>query len=263
MHPLSKATQLTGTQRADRAGTTVTELCPEALADLYAYPPAPAPARAVVMRANMIGSIDGGAAVDGLSGGLGGDGDRRLFAVLRGLADVVVVGAGTAIAEGYGPVQPNPDMAGRRAGLGQTPVASLALVSNALTIAPDNPLITDPGTEILTCRDAPADARARLVEAGATLVDCGTGSVDMTAVAAHLAGSGRWRVLCEGGPSLLGTLIEQDLLDELCLTVAPVLTAGDARHLTAGGTAARQMRRAHILADDEDYLYVRWVRDPR
>ncbi|WP_020107452.1 dihydrofolate reductase family protein [Nocardia sp. 348MFTsu5.1] len=254
MHPLTKATQLTG-----RASTT--DLDNGALADLYAYPPAPA--GGVVLRANMVGSIDGAATVDGLSGGLGGDGDHRVFMVLRGLADVVLVGARTAIAEGYGPVRPNSDLAGHRAALGQSPTASLALVSSSLNIPAGNPLITDAGTEILTCRNSPAEARARLLDAGATLVDCGTDSVDLAMVGVHLAGSGRSRVLCEGGPSLLGTLLEHDLLDELCVTVAPMLTAGDAKHLTAGASTARRMRRAHILADDEDYLYVRWVRDQR
>ncbi|HEY9312354.1 dihydrofolate reductase family protein [Williamsia sp.] len=254
MHPLTKATQLT-------ARTSATDLDNVALADLYAYPPAPA--GGVVMRANMVGSIDGAATVNSLSGGLGGDGDHQLFAVLRGLADVVVVGARTAIAEGYGPVRPHPDLADRRAALGQSPTATLALVSNSLQIPAGNPLIADVGTEILTCRDAPADARARLLDAGATLVDCGTGSVDLAMVGAHLAGTGRSRVLCEGGPSLLGTLLERDLLDELCVTVAPMLTAGDAKHLTAGATAVRRLRRAHVLADDQDYLYVRWVRDLR
>ena len=261
MHPLSKATQLTGTRGADGAGTTVADLRPDSLAELYAYPPAPA--GGVVMRANMIGSIDGAAAVDGLSGGLGSDGDHQLFMVLRALADVVLVGARTAVAEGYGPVQANPDLADRRARLGQSPSATLALVSNSLDIDADDPLIIDAGTEILTCRNAPDAARARLLRAGATLVDCGTDTVDLVAVAAHLARTGRPRVLCEGGPSLLGALLEQDLLDELCVTVAPLLTAGDARHLTAGGTADRRMRRAHVLADDQDYLYVRWVRDLR
>jgi riboflavin biosynthesis pyrimidine reductase len=55
------------------------------------------------VRVNMISSLDGAIAVRGRSGTLGGPPDRRLFMVLRSLADVIVVGAGTMRTEGYGP----------------------------------------------------------------------------------------------------------------------------------------------------------------
>lgn len=254
MHPLTKATQLT-------AGATATPLTDSDLADLYAYPPS-APAD-VVMRANMVGSIDAVATVDGRSGGLGGAGDEQLFMVLRALADVVLVGARTAFTEGYGPVTPHAALAERRLDLGQAPTAKLVLLSSSLSIPTDDPLLTDPGTVVATCAAAPRDARARLLDAGATLVDCGDDRVDPAAVGRHLAAAGTWRVLCEGGPSLLGSLVAADLLDELCVTVSPLLTAGDGKHMTAGGAAAHPMRRVHVLADDDDYLYVRWVREQR
>lgn len=66
------------------------------------YADLPAPARPGV-RLNMIASLDGAATVDGLSGGLGGPADHRVFTALRELADVVLVAAGTVRAERYGP----------------------------------------------------------------------------------------------------------------------------------------------------------------
>lgn len=252
MHPLEKATQLTADGLASPLSDTD-------LAELYAY--SEMPPSGVVIRANMVGSIDAVATVDGRSGGLGGEGDKQLFMVLRALADVVLVGARTAFTEGYGPVRPHPGMAERRVELGQAPTAKLVLVSSSLSVPIDDPLLVDPDTLVATCSGAPADARARLTDAGATLVDCGDEAVDPAEVARYLAAIGAWRVLCEGGPSLLGSLVSADLLDELCVTVSPLLTAGEGKHMTAGQGAARPMRRVHVLGDDQDYLYVRWVRE--
>lgn len=254
MHPLLKATQLT-----DREAST--PLTDAELAELYAYPSGPP--TGVVVRANMVGSIDGVATVDGRSGGLGGPGDKQLFMVLRALADAVVVGARTAFAEGYGPVQPHASLADLRQRSGQAPTAKLVLLSSSLSIPTDDPLLADPETVVATCTGAPADARSRLIDAGATLIDCGDENVDPTALTRHLAGIGAWRVLCEGGPSLLGSLVSADLLDELCITVSPLLTAGAGKHITAGDGVAHPMRRTHVLGDDEDYLYMRWVREQR
>lgn len=211
----------------------------------------------------MVGSIDGVATVDGRSGGLGGPGDKQLFMVLRALADAVVVGARTAFAEGYGPVQPHSGLADLRQRSGQASTAKLVLLSSSLSIPTDDPLVTDPGTIVATCSGAPGEARSRLLDVGAVLVDCGDEHVDPGAVARYLAGVGAWRVLCEGGPSLLGSLVAADLLDELCVTVSPLLTAGAGKHITVGDGAAHPMRRTHVLGDEDDYLYVRWVREQR
>ena len=82
-------------------GNTLTD---RRLAALYAYPEVPPSGR--WLRANMVTSLDGAAALNGRSGGLSGEGDRQVFALLRALADVIVVGAGTARAERYEPIKP-------------------------------------------------------------------------------------------------------------------------------------------------------------
>ncbi|WP_418605558.1 dihydrofolate reductase family protein [Georgenia sp. SUBG003] len=94
----------------------------------------------------------------------------------------------------------------------------------------------------------------------ADVVPCGAGTVETTLVRAALERRGLSQVLCEGGPHLLGTLIEADAVDELCLTVSPVLEGGAAGRITAGGAqATRRMRLSHVLTAG-DMLMLRYLR---
>ena len=102
-----------------------------ALAALYAYPDI-APGAAPWLRASMVASVDGAASLGGRSGGLSGDADRLVFSVLRSLADVILVGAGTARAEGYRPVRDGEVWASLRAG--RAPVPPIAVVTGKLDL---------------------------------------------------------------------------------------------------------------------------------
>lgn len=229
---------------------------------LYAYPPDPA---RCWVRGNAIASLDGGATADGTSGGLGGPGDRRLFGVLRELADVVVVGAGTARAENYSGVQMTAGQRLNRQARGQGEIPPIALVTRSGRLEHDLPVITR--TEVpplvLTCAEAVDATRARLRSA-AEVLDCSgddPAEVDPAVVLRTLAGRGLPRVLTEGGPTLLGTFVANGLLDELCLTSAPVLVGGAAPRIAGGfGHVLTRMRREHLIADDEGYLYGRYTR---
>lgn len=233
----------------------------DGLYELYAYP-ARAPRW---VRGNAIISLDGGATTDGTSGGLGGLGDRRLFNVLRELADVVVVGAGTARTENYSGAQMTVAQRRNRQQRGQSEIPPIALVSRSGRLDHDLPVLTR--TEVpplvLTCADAAADARSRL-GAAAEVLDCSAGDpaqVDPAAALAALVDRGLSRILCEGGPSLMGTFLEAGLLDEVCLTTAPVLVGGSAPRITAGsGAVLTRMTRAHLITDAEGYLYGRYTR---
>ncbi|ATD70720.1 MULTISPECIES: dihydrofolate reductase family protein [Gordonia] len=271
MFHLQKATQVTSAD-ADREG-------PEtllALAEHYRYPPRPAAgpgAAAPFVRANMVSSIDGAATHDGKSGGLGGPGDKAVFRVLRGLADVVLVGAGTAATEGYRQPQPDDVFADLRKENGQAPAPALALVSRSLSVPPDYPPLSHPDTVVLTCASAPRDRRAALVDAGATLVDCGEDDVESSTLIATCGDRGWPRVLCEGGPSLLGSIIADDLLDEICLTTSPHLAgghsgriavrAGDGDDSDEDAAALRAMTPAAIITDDDGFVFTRWLRHGR
>ena len=116
---------------------------------------------------------------------------------------------------------------------------------------------------VLTCAASVDTARARVGRAG-EVVDCSGRDpqrVDLTVLLDWLSGRGMLRVLTEGGPSLLGAFVAAGLLDELCLTSAPLLVGGSAVRIASGGAdVLTRMRRAHLLADDDGYLYSRYVR---
>ncbi|NTY58710.1 pyrimidine reductase family protein [Mycolicibacterium sphagni] len=232
------------------------------LAELYAYP---AELTRCLVRGNAITSLDGGAATDGTSGGLGGAGDRRLFRVLRELADVIVVGAGTARAENYSGAQMTVAQRGDRQRRGQSEVPPIALVTRSGHVEHDLPVLTR--TEVpplvLTCDDAAADTRSRLAGA-ADVIACSAADpaeVDPATMLTALADRGLLRVLCEGGPTLTGTFVEHNLLDELCLTTAPKLVGGSAPRIATGtGHVLTSLIREHLISDADGYLYARYRR---
>jgi riboflavin biosynthesis pyrimidine reductase len=197
------------------------------------------------LRVNFVSSLDGAAALDGRSGGLGGPADRAVFSHLRATCDVVLVGAGTASAERYRPAR-----------------VPVAVVSARLSPSPDERLFTPgPGTAtplVLTCAAAPPDRRAALARV-AEVVDCGDEAVDPRLVVAELEGRGLRRLLCEGGPALFGSLLAADIVDELCLTVAPVLVSGPAPRITRGPSPPAPRGATLVTAlEDEGALLLRY-----
>ena len=216
------------------------------------------------LRVNFIESLDGAASVQGLSGALGRPADKVVFDTLRGVADVVLAGAGTARAEGYGALTTPPaHREWRRAsGLPAHPV--MALVSGRLDLDPASALFAEAPVRplVFTTADAAPDARARLSEV-ADVMDAGTGRVDPALVVRELAARGLTQVLCEGGPTLFADVIAADLVDEFCLTLSPMLEGGTGpRIATAGDGRAgppRDLELAHLLIAGS-MLLSRWVR---
>ncbi len=230
--------------------------------ELYSYP---TDLSRCVVRGNAITSLDGGASTDGTSGGLGGLGDRRLFRMLRELADVIVVGAGTARAENYSGVQLSVAQRGNRQRRGQGEVPPIALVTRSGRVDNDWPVLTR--TEVtplvLTAAAVTAETSARLAGSAEVIACSGADptEVDPATALAALAERGLLRVLCEGGPTLMGTFIDHGLLDELCLTTAPMLVGGSAPRIATGsGHVLTAMRRQHLMSDAEGYLYGRYTR---
>lgn len=226
----------------------------------YAYPE---PLERPWLRVNFVSSLDGAVAVHGSSRGLSGPDDRWMLSLIRDLSDVVLVGAGTAVAEGYRGLRHTEARSKRRARLGLSPVPPLALVSGRCSIDPDSPLLTDTlrAPIVLTCEAAPEPRRRALADAGADVVVTGTGEVDLQAALDALDARGLRRVACEGGPTLFGELLRADLVDELCLTVSPLLAGGAAGRIAAG-PAADQPRRLHLssVLHAEDTLLLRYQR---
>jgi riboflavin biosynthesis pyrimidine reductase len=224
------------------------------LAEVYAYP------RERWLRTNMVMSADGAASVNGLSGGLSAAGDKRVFGILRVLADVVLVGSGTAEAENYKPARPRPALASLRAGRPAT--ATIAVISGSLDLDLTSPLFTDAPAHARTIVITRAAARPDLQEAAAKAADvivAGQDKVDLAAALTALADRGLRRVNCEGGPHLLGQVAAAGLLDELTLTVSPTLAGPGAGRIMAGPAfSADRMTLTQVLTED-GYLFCRYL----
>ncbi len=212
------------------------------------------------VRANFVASADGAASLDGRSGGLSTPGDRRIFALLRDQCDVILVGAGTARIEGYRPPVADERRRARRRSLGLAPLPRIAVVSGRLDLDPASPLFApdQPRIIVVTHRSAPEDRRAALAEVADVLV-AGEGAVDVAAAIGDLAGLGLPKVLCEGGPTLLRTVLTADRLDELCLTIAPTLVGAGSHRVTDGPIAdPMQLEIGHLLEED-GALFLRYA----
>jgi riboflavin biosynthesis pyrimidine reductase len=252
------ATQLT---ELKASGATFDTDDDDRLAAFYSYPEN---LDRCWVRANMISSLDGGATDDGKAGGLAGAGDRALFARMRQEADVILVGAATVRIENYSGAQMNALHRQERHSRGQAEVPPIAVVTHSADFEHDAKLFTRAEVPplILTCRETVADARRRFGALAEVIDASGRHSdrADPAAVLDILDGRGLRRVLTEGGPSLLSLFIEAGLIDELCVTIAPILVGGRARRIATGsGEAHTVMRRSHVLTDDEGYLYTRYV----
>ncbi|MET7452204.1 pyrimidine reductase family protein [Streptomyces sp. NPDC005574] len=234
------------------------------LAAAYAYPEPSEDGPGAWLRANMVATLDGAAQHDGRSQPISTPTDMRIFGTLRALADVVVVGAETVRQEGYRPARARAEFAASREAAGQGPAPVIAVVSARLDLDFSLPLFTSPlvPTLVLTGAAAPPDRIAAAEKAGAGVVIAGDGAgVDPVRAVRALAGLGHTRLLTEGGPRLLGQWVAAGVLDELCLTLAPMLTAGDAQRI-AGGPSVAVPRRFVLasLLEEEGFLFSRYRR---
>lgn len=213
------------------------------------------------VRMNFVESADGAVALDGRSGALGGATDRLLMQVLRTMADVILVGAGTVRVEGYGGVRVSEADAAWRAAARRPPQPGLAVVSRALDLDPRHPFFAEAVTRpvVVTCAGAPAERRAALSRVADVLV-CGEGTVDLAAMRASFADRGWTQALCEGGPHLFGALLEAELVDEVCLTLAPRFVGGVARRIVQGAREGdRRFGLGGVLADEEGFVFLRYT----
>lgn len=209
--------------------------------DLYADLPTASGRPAV--RCNMIASVDGATTVGGVSGGLGGPADKRVFDAVRTLTDVVLVAAGTLRAEHYGPSK-----------------VPIAVVTRTCMLDWDAPFFTKAMARpiVVTVDQATADSRARAARV-ADVVIAGDDTVDLRRTLDALGARGAANVLAEGGPTLNGQLAAADLVDELCLTVAPMLVSGRSKRIFRGDDlptpVAMELR---SLCEEDGFLFLRF-----
>ena len=189
------------------------------------------------IRANFVASVDGAASTAGRSRGLQTRGDNLVFSALRDLADVVLVGAGTARTEGYRAATLSPARQEVRRSYGLAATLPIAVVSRSARLDPASELFrtTDPAarTIVITCGTAEANAQHALRPV-ADIVSCGEEIVDLSAVRSTLVARGLTRILCEGGPTFFADLLRSGEVDELCLSITPLLTGPGPDRITAG-----------------------------
>ncbi|WP_406453229.1 pyrimidine reductase family protein [Streptomyces sp. NBC_01622] len=230
------------------------------LAEAYAYPASDGP----WLRANMVSTLDGAGQHEGRSQPISGPTDMRIFGTLRALADVVVVGAETVRQEGYRPARARAEFAVARAAAGQGPAPAIAVVTASLDLDFSLPLFVSPlvPTLILTGAAAAPERVAAAEKAGARVVVAGDGAgVDPARAVRALADLGHTRLLTEGGPRLLGQFVAAGVLDELCLTLSPLLVAGEAQRI-AGGPSVKVPQRFELvsLLEEAGFLFGRYRR---
>ncbi|GAA1465460.1 pyrimidine reductase family protein [Microbacterium thalassium] len=226
------------------------------LLDAYALPGRSAP----LVRMNFVASADGAATLGDRSGALGGETDRTLMEVLRALSDVVVVGAGTVRAEGYGGMRVGDDLAAWRSEHGLPTQPRLAVVTGRADLDPADPFFAGAVTTpiVITSGHAPAE-RLHALEDVADVLRCGERAVDLALMRTMLAERGLAQILCEGGPGLFGALVADGLVDELCLTLSPTLAGGDAGRILQGAAEEeRAMALVHAITDDEGFVFLRY-----
>jgi riboflavin biosynthesis pyrimidine reductase len=211
------------------------------------------------VRVNFIASVDGAATTGGLSGGLGDAADKRRFELLRRVTDVVVVGAGTVRAEGYGPMRVSAESVAWRVAHGMPEHPVFAIVSGSLDLDPTSRIFTEaPVRPIVVTTE-----NAQGLDAFATVADvivAGADHADLPAMLAALTDRGLTRVLCEGGPALFGSLLAADAVDELYLTVAARLEAGDAPRIASGEIPAPRELRLKTVFRSTDTLLLTYAR---
>jgi riboflavin biosynthesis pyrimidine reductase len=212
------------------------------------------------VRLNMIVSIDGGTSWNGVSGALGGPADKSLFATMRSLTDLVLVASGTMQAEQYGPAVLPPAIQSARRERGQTPVPPIAVVTLSANFNWDSPFFTAATERPIVITGAAADAaNVKRASEVADVIIAGEEEVDLRQALDELGKRGTRTVLAEGGPTLNGELVRVGLLDELCVTLSPLLASGDAKRIVAGSTLDELAPLCiRSICEEDDYLFCRY-----
>lgn len=229
---------------------------------LYQDPQRPDPGDRPWVALNMVVSLDGATALQGRSAGLGGPADRTAFHALRAAADVIVAGAGTVRAESYGPPRTTPADQQRRRQRGQPTYPRLATVSSSLELDIERPFFSNTPTRPLVITDGAAKpARRELLSQVADVIVAGDDAVDLKEAFGELRKRDLRFALVEGGPHLNGLLAQADLVDELNLTMSPLLAGGPSRNLLGGVALASVQRLELVHAVEEDgMLLLRYCR---
>jgi riboflavin biosynthesis pyrimidine reductase len=221
----------------------------------------PAPGRRAHVALCLVSSADGAVAVDGLSGGLGGPADLRALSQLRAANDVSLVGAGTVRDEGYVPLTGSPERRADRTARGLRAAPRLAIVTASGRLEPDLDVFRDPDEPpiVLTSRAADTDRLAAIADRAEIHV-VADAQLDAATIVATLADLGLPRILCEGGPRLNQVMLVGGELDEVFLTLAPMLVGGPVPRIISGDVEAATPLELVSVFEHEGDLLLRYRR---
>lgn len=230
------------------------ELDDEQLEQLYGYP------ASRWLCVNFVASADGAVSLHGRARELSNEPDQRVLRLGSDLADVLLVGATTAMVEEFRGVHPDDETAARRARHGLAPIPPTAVVTTGRSLPEDAPVVTEAvvPTFVITTEAAPERKRAAWAAAGATVVVAGEREVDLRLAVDALAGHGLRRVDSEGGAQLFGALLAAGVVDELRLTVSPTLVSGGAGRIATGVEIEPARLELLSVVAESDTLMVRY-----
>jgi riboflavin biosynthesis pyrimidine reductase len=217
------------------------------------------------LRAVFVASADGAAWARGRSSALQTPGDNRVFHAMRDLADVVLAGCGTVLAERYQAIVVPPERAEIRRRYGLREVLPTAVLSRSLNLDPRSGLFAAPPearTIVLTCTAAPAERRATLAEVADVAV-CGDAVVDPVLARAALEERGLTRIAFEGGPHAFAGQAAAGVVDELCLSVTPKLVGPGPSRIMAGAAEWPELPGLRLtgLLEEDGALFARYLID--
>lgn len=211
---------------------------------------------------NFIASADGRATFQGRSGALGNPADREMFHGLREHMDAVMAGTRTIEAEHYGRVLGKAERRERRIQAGRTPEPLMCIITRSGHIPVDAPVFSEPEARIVVF--APPETEIDAVAAQVELVALDPGEMTLTTAMRRLrAGYGIRSLLCEGGPTLFGALLQERLVDELFLTLAPKLTGGGTSPAITNGPELPELASVALIwaLEQEESLFLRYRLD--
>lgn len=210
--------------------------------------------------ANFVSSADGRAAFQGVSRGLSDPGDRQMFHGLREHVDAILVGTGTLRAERYGRLIRDPERRHRRAASALSPEPLGVVFTQSGSVPIDIPLLDEPAARVVVFTPTSLDTSSVAAEVEVVLLDAG--QLTLTTMMRRLRSAYDVRsVLCEGGPTLFRALLEEDLVDELFLSLAPKLTGGGIAPSITMGPALAELRPLRLIwvAELHSSLYLRYA----
>jgi 5-amino-6-(5-phosphoribosylamino)uracil reductase len=210
--------------------------------------------------ANFVSSADGRAAFRGRSRDLSDPADRQMFHGLREHVDAILVGTGTLRTERYGRLVRDPERRHRRAAFALRPEPLAVVITRSGAVPTDIPLFAEPAARIVVFTPKPLDTSNLAAEVEVVLLD--PGELTPTTMMRRLRSAYDVRsVLCEGGPTIFRALLEEGLVDELFLSLAPKLTGGGMAPAITMGPALPELRQLTLIwvAESHSSLYLRYA----